>query len=43
VPVVPSRFSSENMSFSGLFKTEPDEAEAVSSGGSAFFTQLYAR
>jgi hypothetical protein len=43
VPVVPSRFSSENMSFSGLFKTEPDEAEAVSPGGSAFFTQLYAR
>jgi hypothetical protein len=43
VPVVPSRFSSENMSFSGLFKTEPDESEAVSPGGSAFFTQLYAR
>ncbi|SFV32349.1 Transglycosylase SLT domain-containing protein [Devosia crocina] len=41
-PAVPSRFSSENMSFTGLFKTVPDEAEAPA-GGSAFFTQLYAR
>jgi hypothetical protein len=40
-PVVPSRYSGENLSFTGLFKTGPDKAEAT--GGSAFFTQLYAR
>ena len=43
LPVVPSRFSSENMSFTGLFKTVPEESEAPPAGGSAFFTQLYAR
>lgn len=42
-PAVPSRFSSDNMSFTGLFKTVPDDAREVSPGGSAFFTQLYAR
>jgi hypothetical protein len=42
-PVVPSRFSTDNMSFTGLFKTVPEEAEAPPAGGSAFFTQLYAR
>jgi len=40
-PPVPSRFSQDNMSFTGLFKTVPDEP--VTPGGSAFFTQLYAR
>lgn len=43
LPVVPSRFSTENMSFTGLFKTVPEEAEAPTAGGSTFFTQLYAR
>lgn len=43
LPVVPSRFSTDNMSFTGLFKTVPEEAEAPPAGGSAFFTQLYAR
>lgn len=43
LPVVPSRFSSDNMSFTGLFKTVPEETEAPPAGGSAFFTQLYAR
>ena len=42
-PMVPSRFSSENMSFTGLFKTEPEETADPPPGGSAFFTQLYAR
>lgn len=42
LPVVPSRFSTENMSFTGLFKTEPEGAEGPA-GGAAFFTQLYAR
>ena len=42
-PVVPSRFSTDNMSFTGLFKTVPEEAEAAPAGGAAFFTQLYAR
>ena len=42
-PVVPSRFSPDNMSFTGLFKNE-DEAPTTSGGdGGAFFTQLYAR
>jgi hypothetical protein len=31
------------MSFTGLFKTVPEESEAPPVGGSAFFTQLYAR
>lgn len=43
LPVVPSRFSTENMSFTGLFKTVPEESEAPPAGGAAFFTQLYAR
>ncbi|KRA99356.1 hypothetical protein ASD83_02180 [Devosia sp. Root685] len=43
LPVVPSRFSQDNMSFTGLFKTVPEESEAPPAGGSAFFTQLYAR
>lgn len=38
-PVVASRFSPDNMSFTGLFKTEPDEDKATGNGG--FFTQLY--
>jgi hypothetical protein len=43
-PVVPSRFSPENMSFTGLFKNEPDLDQPVSPDASgAFFTQLYAR
>lgn len=43
-PVVPSRFSPENMSFTGLFKTEADGSttNGAESGG-AFFTQLYAQ
>jgi len=46
-PVVASRFSPENMSFTGLFKTEPETGAAQSplsvapGEGSAFFTQLY--
>ncbi|MBE0579778.1 transglycosylase SLT domain-containing protein [Devosia sp.] len=45
LPVVPSRFSPENMSFTGLFKTEIEDATTSSTGGdgSAFFTQLYVR
>lgn len=45
-PVVPSRFSPENMSFTGLFKNEPEQLlpDIGGSGeGSAFFTQLYAQ
>lgn len=42
LPVVPSRFSAENMSFTGLFKTVPEDS-VTAPGGSAFFTQLYAR
>lgn len=40
-PPVPSRFSPDNMSFTGLFKTVEDVP--ATPGGSAFFTQLYAR
>jgi hypothetical protein len=45
-PVVPSRFSPANMSFTGLFKneeqTQPQSPlNPVGAGGSAFFTQLY--
>ncbi len=41
-PALPSRFSQDDMSFTGLFKTVPDEpSEAVE--GSGFFTQLYSR
>lgn len=43
VPPLPSRFSQENMSFTGLFKTVPDEAVDPAAGGSAFFTQLYSQ
>lgn len=45
LPPVPSRFSPENMSFTGLFKNEiEDIPEAGAQGGNgAFFTQLYAR
>ena len=46
--LIPSRFSRENMSFTGLFRNEPEAglvapAEVEPVGGSAFFTQLYAR
>ncbi|WP_224702750.1 transglycosylase SLT domain-containing protein [Devosia aquimaris] len=45
-PPIPSRFSPENMSFTGLFKNEPESLPATTSqggDGGAFFTQLYAR
>ena len=43
LPPVPSRFSPENMSFTGLFKNEREEAPSTTGGdGGAFFTQLYA-
>ena len=42
-PPLPSRFSPENMSFTGLFKTEPEGAGQDGQGGSAFFTQLYSQ
>lgn len=46
--MVPSRFSRENMSFTGLFRTEPEASPSApvdmeTAGDSAFFTQLYAR
>ncbi len=43
VPPLPSRFSPENMSFTGLFRTEPEQSgsEEEEAGGAAFFTQLY--
>ncbi len=47
--VIPSRFSVENMSFTGLFRTEPETAGPTQFdlltgvGGSAFFTQLYGK
>ena len=42
-PPLPSRFSPENMSFTGLFKNTPEVGvdEGESGVGSAFFTQLY--
>ena len=45
LPVVPSRFSPANMSFTGLFKNEIEDVAAPSSegDGGAFFTQLYAQ
>ena len=45
LPVVPSRFSPDNMSFTGLFKTQAEDGPESSrdGGGGAFFTQLYAR
>lgn len=47
-PVIASRFSPANMSFTGLFKneeqTQPQSPlEPVGAGGSAFFTQLYGK
>lgn len=44
-PLVPSRFSPANMSFTGLFKNEADTvaAEPTEQTGGAFFTQLYAQ
>lgn len=43
-PPLPSRFSQENMSFTGLFKNEPElPGDAPPAGGSAFFTQLYSQ
>ena len=45
-PLVPSRFSPANMSFTGLFKNEPEAPPStVTDGGDggAFFTQLYVR
>lgn len=44
-PVVPSRFSPADMSFTGLFRTEAEEhpEDQASGAGAAFFTQLYAR
>jgi hypothetical protein len=44
VPVIPSRFSPANMSFTGLFKNEVEDLPATSTeDGGGFFTQLYAR
>lgn len=42
-PPIPSRFSREDMSFTGLFLTEPEAARMQEDGevGAAFFTQLY--
>ncbi|WP_297105345.1 transglycosylase SLT domain-containing protein [uncultured Devosia sp.] len=42
-PPLPSRFSQENLSFTGLFKTEAEGTEGSEHDGSAFFTQLYAQ
>ncbi|MGV8832914.1 MAG: transglycosylase SLT domain-containing protein [Devosia sp.] len=45
-PVVPSRFSPANMSFTGLFKNEEEAPAAAgedTKGSGAFFTQLYSR
>jgi hypothetical protein len=40
-PVIPSRFSRDDMSFTGLFKTEAEIPEDQAVEGSGFFTQLY--
>ena len=42
-PVVPSRFSPANMSFTGLFRNVPEDSpvDVEPAGNSAFFTQLY--
>jgi hypothetical protein len=41
-PPIPSRFSPENMSFTGLFKTVPETvSEVPTDSNGAFFTQLY--
>ena len=45
-PALPSRFSREDMSFTGLFLTEPQPvtgADEDGEVGAAFFTQLYQR
>lgn len=42
-PPLPSRFSPENMSFTGLFKTEPEGGGEEDAQGAAFFTQLYSQ
>ena len=42
-PPIASRFSPENMSFTGLFKTEEDVPATTTSDGGGFFTQLYAQ
>jgi hypothetical protein len=42
-PPLPSRFSQENMSFTGLFKTEPESVGDEAQPGAAFFTQLYSQ
>lgn len=42
-PAVPSRFSPANMSFTGLFRTEPEVTNGEASGNAAFFTQLYSQ
>lgn len=43
-PPLPSRFSEENMSFTGLFRTEPEVAPSESGeAASPFFTQLYSQ
>ncbi|SFD24632.1 transglycosylase SLT domain-containing protein [Devosia psychrophila] len=43
VPVVPSRFSPANMSFTGLFKNEEELPVTGTDDGGGFFTQLYAQ
>jgi len=42
-PPLPSRFSTENLSFTGLFKTEPEEPAGEGEAGAAFFTQLFSQ
>jgi len=42
-PPLPSRFSPENMSFTGLFRTEHEVPAEEGQGGAAFFTQLYSQ
>lgn len=44
LPAIPSRFSPENMSFTGLFKNEPEDLTGTGTqDGGGFFTQLYAQ
>lgn len=42
-PPLPSRFSQENMSFTGLFKTVPEDAAGEGESAAAFFTQLFSQ
>lgn len=42
-PPIPSRFSPDNMSFTGLFKTEESLPVTGTDDGGGFFTQLYAQ